>query len=410
MTAHRMSVPRARRIVVFCMPQQGHIQRTLAVIEALVSAGCSVHVFTGPLFAGAVTRGGGRFEDLYLEAEPDLVDPVSMPRPCRYVTFAAHQAPFIARRVAALQPDLLIYDTFAVIGRVVAKILHLPAINICAGHAMVPSRMLDALATDPGVTLSAACLSAVSLLYEVYGVADASPFSYIDGLSSQLNLYAEPEQFLSPSDHGAFAPLAFFGSLAASVLAGAAQGRTLGRRRPRVFISFGSVVWKYFASRAERRLVTIVDALTPLGVDITVSTGGFTLSPAVRHRLNHAAVRTMQWAEQWTVLQNSDVFVTHQGLNSTHEAIWHRVPMLSSPFLSDQPALAQRCHSLGLALPICDADAEDVDPAAVASQFHTVVHQSADFAERLTVARAWERETILGRPAIVDRVLALAAR
>ena len=48
------------------------------------------------------------------------------------------------------------------------------------------------------------------------------------------------------------------------------------------------------------------------------------------------------------------VFVTHHGLNSTHEAIYHRTPMLSYPFFGDQPYLANRCRDLGLSVPLVD--------------------------------------------------------
>lgn len=59
-----MSATAAPAIVLFCMPERGHVQRSLAVIEALATRGCSVQVFTGPDYAAAVQRAGGSFHDL----------------------------------------------------------------------------------------------------------------------------------------------------------------------------------------------------------------------------------------------------------------------------------------------------------------------------------------------------------
>ena len=55
--------------------------------------------------------------------------------------------------------------------------------------------------------------------------------------------------------------------------------------------------------------------------------------------------------DQWAVLGETDLFVTHHGLNSTHEAIFNRVPMLSYPFFWDQPGLAAKCQAFGIARP-----------------------------------------------------------
>jgi MGT family glycosyltransferase len=402
------TVPR-RRVVVFCMPQQGHVQRTLPVIEALHAGGHVVHVFTGAQYAAAVTAVGGRFEDLFLEGPLEAIDATSIPRPSRYVTFAAHRAKPVAQRVAALRPALLVYDTFAVIARVIADMLGLPAVNVCAGHAMVPSRMRRALRVDTQVQTSQPCHDAVTVLRDVYGLPNASPFSFVDGVSAHLNLYAEPPQFLPVIDRPEFAPLAFFGSLRAALAHTAPPARQAPARRiRRVFASFGSVVWHYFPERVESRLRSLAGGLSRLGVELLVSTGGESLTPATHEALLAAGARVERWVDQRAVLAETDLFVTHQGLNSTHEAIWHRVPMLSLPFFSDQPALAARCEALGLALPLGGADAETVPEALLAAQLRTFEHDAEAFAARLSEAHRWERDVIAARPTIVARMLALA--
>jgi MGT family glycosyltransferase len=51
---------------------------------------------------------------------------------------------------------------------------------------------------------------------------------------------------------------------------------------------------------------------------------------------------------QIEVLEHTDVFLTHCGMNSVNEALYAGVPMVAMPFLNDQPANAKRVVELGL--------------------------------------------------------------
>ena len=61
------------------------------------------------------------------------------------MTFAAHYAAPLLDEVARLAPAVIVYDTFAVIGRLVGRQLGVPYVNVCAGHAMTPARAVAAL-------------------------------------------------------------------------------------------------------------------------------------------------------------------------------------------------------------------------------------------------------------------------
>ncbi len=112
--------------------------------------------------------------------------------------------------------------------------------------------------------------------------------------------------------------------------------------------------------------------------------------------------------DQWSALKDADLFVTHHGLNSTHEAIFHLVPMLSYPFFGDQPAMAARCQSLGLAVALAGSPRAPLEAADVRRSIDTIAAEREAFRTRLSEARTWEIETIERREAVVDRMLALA--
>jgi UDP:flavonoid glycosyltransferase YjiC (YdhE family) len=156
-------------------------------------------------------------------------------------------------------------------------------------------------------------------------------------------------------------------------------------------------------------LEAISCACAGLDADVVIALGGHPLDAAARGTLERPNVAVRDTADQWTLLGEADLFLTHHGLNSTHEAIFHRVPMLSHPFFGDQPALARRCRELGLALPLAEPGTA-VEPGVVRAAIERAVTERATLAARLDTARTWELRTILERDAVVDRLLELAVR
>jgi len=142
------------------MPEEGHLRRLLPVVRGLHARGFDVHVFTHSRFVRQVVTAGGRFVDLFTAWPLEAADAESRPVPCRYVSFAGHYAADVLATVRPLRPSLVVYDTFAVIGRVIAAELGVPGINVCAGHNVDPAPFLRQLAADPRVAVAPACHAA----------------------------------------------------------------------------------------------------------------------------------------------------------------------------------------------------------------------------------------------------------
>lgn len=132
---------------------------------------------------------------------------------------------------------------------------------------------------------------------------------------------------------------------------------------------------------------------------------------ADRHGLSNVGFRQVtveRWVDRWRVLRDADAVVTHHGLNSTHEAIYNEVPMISYPFFSDQPALARRCRELGLAVPLAGAPRERVTAEGVESALAELSARAGPLRARLSELRGWERDVIAGRDSVLARISALA--
>lgn len=65
-----------------------------------------------------------------------------------------------------------------------------------------------------------------------------------------------------------------------------------------------------------------------------------------------ANVRLLSWLPQQDLLGHpkARLFITHCGLNSKQEAVYHGVPFIALPVFADQPLNAQKAESDGYAI------------------------------------------------------------
>ena len=123
--------------------------------------------------------------------------------------------------------------------------------------------------------------------------------------------------------------------------------------------------------------------------------------------LRRRTVRVESYVNQLEVLSEADLFITHHGLNSTHESIVHGVPMISYPFIADQPALAQRCQDFGLATQLTESPLDSVHPKHALAAINRIWDDRHRFGIRLDQARQWELKVIAARKQVLQRVLDL---
>jgi MGT family glycosyltransferase len=402
-------VASSRTVVVISSMRGSHIQRLLPMVAGLARRGLTVHVMTSAEARPQVEAAGADFFDLDARYPAEAIDSESFPPPLRLVSAAAAYAEPLIAEVGAFRPGLLLYDSFAVVAPLIARRLAIPYVGMRAGHAQVPARAIAAMRGDSRVVIGPACLAAVETLRDKHGMSDATPFSYHDGVSPYLNLYPEPPRFLAEDERPAFAPLAFVGSLGPELreaVSGAPPPWRRGRKL-RVYISFGSVIWWSYAGLAASAMTTLANALSHDDAEVLVSLGNHPLDAAARALIERPCVRVESFVDQWAVLKDADLFVTHHGLNSSHEAVFHGVPMLSYPFLADQPAMARCCQDLGLAVPLVETPRAPLTAGAIHRAVDEVMADRERFTARLAEARRWELEVMAGRDAVLDRMIAL---
>ncbi|MEV7225586.1 nucleotide disphospho-sugar-binding domain-containing protein [Polymorphospora sp. NPDC051019] len=121
--------------------------------------------------------------------------------------------------------------------------------------------------------------------------------------------------------------------------------------RPLVYLSFGTEVmdnlWHADPTTRDgvRRCVAGLAARWTRDVDVVFVTRGRPVLPT--YPANWAVHDRV---DQQRILSRADVFVTHGGSNSFHEALLARVPVVVVPFFGDQPLVARRAAELGVGI------------------------------------------------------------
>lgn len=400
-----------RRVVAFTVPGQGHVNRMLPLVAGLCEQGIPVDFFAHAWARPEIERTGARFIDLYANRPMMTPDSTSTPMALRAVSFAGYWGEDVVREIAPLEPSLILHDTFAVLGRIAAFHLKVPRVNMRAGHNLQPERALAALRAHPGLHISDACQAAVETLRTRHGVADASPFSFCVDDGADLNIYSEPPEFLLPEERAPFEPLEFFGSYWPADHAGPLPPDPFGPGAEdglKVYAGLGTAVWLECPDLAMMVLEIVADALaTYPNARGLITLGGKPVTPADLQRLSRANVRVEPAVDQTAVLRHASAFVCHNGLNSTHEAIIHEVPMLSVPFFGDQPQLAARCQALGLAVPLTPAPGVPPTVAGIHAALDRVQAEGPALRARLAQAHGWENAVMAQRPAVLRRIIDL---
>jgi MGT family glycosyltransferase len=341
-----------KRIVYFSFPAHGHINPTLPVVRELAARGQHVCYFGTPHFARAIAETGAEFHPY----TGRIRMPERGPGPFAQLSttletlleFCCAVLDGHLDAVRKLRPTHVMFDSFAPWGRMVARLLGLPAIasvpsilinrDIDARYGAGPERPPE----DPRLTPQWCARFRAQCHARLLGYRLPEPLAPPELLQTygELNLVYTSRLFQ---------PLAEFFDRRRFQFVGPCCDFRPGAPpfpferlddRPLVLISLGTVYGRqpHFLHRCTAEL-----ANGPW--QVAFSTGG---DPS----LADGAPRNFIVREslpQVDILRRAAAFVTHGGMNSVQEALYYGVPMVMVPQAADQFWISARTAELGAA-------------------------------------------------------------
>lgn len=335
------------RIAVVNVGAHGHINPTLAVCQGLVEEGAEVVYFAPEAFREVIEKTGARFElSPSLMTAPGATPPGSHPLALLAGKLAAEFSqtyPTLKAQLKALQPDLIIYDRFALAAGVIAAELGCRAAHFCPSYAMNeqfgPEALFRAAAAAGGAPPSE--MPRVQLEAEGRRYRELSVFEVFSGQEG-LNIVFMPRAF-QPAGESFDSSFVFVGPclMARTTRDCAAIPENFLKERPLLLISLGTVFnqWPAFFDMC-------IEAFSSSEWNVLIASGQQVAISELRK--TPPSIKIFPHIPQLEVLPHTLGFISHGGMNSTMEALSYGVPLLVVPQMPEQAMTARRLEELGL--------------------------------------------------------------
>ncbi|AKJ01213.1 MGT family glycosyltransferase [Archangium gephyra] len=363
------------KFLFFPMQAHGHVNPMLPVIQELVSRGDEVVVYVTREFEAAIRNTGASlrllddalglpasFAGLPMGGDGQAMKKV-MPLLMGVMRRSLHETPRLMEQARAERADCVVYDPMAPWGRAAAVMLGLPAAIFQTSFALTYSptikRALEAnmkgLPPPRALLAIARLLWTSEVLHWRHGLPRMSPRSAFTTVAD-LNLIPVTRQY--QPDVGNFDERFLF--VGPSVLPRNDRGDFPLEQlegKPVLLISLGTTPMNLRPDFYKACFEAFRDTRWQVVMACGKGLDPATLGPAP------ANVLVRQRVPQLEVLERARVFLTHGGMNSTMEGLWHGVPLAVFPQFGDQPLNASRVTELGLGATLSARDA--LDPKAL---------------------------------------------
>jgi MGT family glycosyltransferase len=351
------------RIAVLSVPAYGHLNPVLPIVRQLVQRGHEVTVFNETSFEPLMVATGARFSAyppvIHLEdfsrtlKDGDMIAWIEM--------ILGATGPLLSALTGPLRdepPDLLVFDGIAVWGEMLAAKLGLPSVAISTTF------MSDAFARTWGEvahdTLSIGRLIP-NFLWDVLRILPHGPLNVPHTLPlvprrGDVTLMLTSRAFHPPSRRRDEAHFVFVGCAIDPGTRRETFDFVQLDGRPLLYVSLGTL---HHGNAAF--FDTCIAAFRDFPGQVLISVGrGSDLSRYAGAPPNFIFAEAVP---QLAVLERTGVFLTHGGLNSVHESLWHGVPMVAVPQQIEQLNNAGAMQAAGAGL-VIDTEAKGGDVTA----------------------------------------------
>jgi UDP:flavonoid glycosyltransferase YjiC (YdhE family) len=329
------------KVLFLIQSAHGHMNPSLAIAKELVRRGERAIFFTIPEFRNAVEAIGAEYQPIpekfslghvvkehgiSMLNDPDKFMKLSL----QILQSQKEQAHELLEPLVRVEADLIVYDHMCVWAKELLKSLQIPSVAYFSSFAM----------TEDSVFMKqrARIVNDEAVMEKIREFFCAN-----DG----LNLVMIPKVF-QPDSESLGNHFAFVGPQITERPTQPDLGTTLDPDRPIMYISLGSILSN------TSFYVTCMEAFADTEWQVIMNVGPGTNIDSLEPTPNNFIIRN--FVPQLEVLKQSQVFITHGGMNSTMESLWYEVPPIVIPQSSDQPLVAERVKKLGLGMTLSPSD------------------------------------------------------
>ncbi|EJQ07128.1 macrolide family glycosyltransferase [Bacillus paranthracis] len=337
------------RVLFINTGSEGHINPTLQVVEELVSRGEEVVYFSIEAFRERIEKTGAivrtiddqRFIQAFLSGGRNY-----LPERINGLLYTADVIiPSVLEQIEGEHFDYMIHDSMFGCGRLIAQILKLPAINSCTSFAQDErsfEQMLDHLSKNIPLEIQDKIhkdfQNLTKGIAEKYNVEINSPYEVFCNPASLTIVYTIKE--FQPFGDTFDETYKFVGPSISSPVKNEDFDFTSIEEKSVVYISLGTVFnealdfYKLCMKTFENSEHTIV-----------MSIGNKTNISDLGEIPKNFIVKN--YVPQTKLLAYTKLFITHGGMNSTHEGLYNGIPLIVIPQSADQPVIAKQVENLG---------------------------------------------------------------
>ncbi|QDY82699.1 glycosyl transferase family 1 [Paenibacillus polymyxa] len=328
---------------------EGHINPTIRVVQELISRGEEVVYFSIEAFRERMEKTGAsvrtfddqKFIKAFISGGRDYL----LERINGLLLTADIVIPSVLEQIKGEHFDYIIHDSMFGCGRLLAQILKLPAINSCTSFAQtkesfnhIMEQFSNHVPTDIVKPIHDKFQNLTAMVKDKYGVEIHSSYEVFCNPAPLTIVYTTRE--FQPYGEAFNQTYKFVGPSISSRLTQENFDFTAIKGNNPIYISLGTVF-----NQAIDFYKLCFEAFGNTDHTIVMSIGNRTQISDLGEVPENFIVKNE--VPQTDILQYTKLFITHGGMNSTHEGLYYGVPLIVIPQSADQPVIAGRVADMG---------------------------------------------------------------
>ncbi|WP_416042992.1 macrolide family glycosyltransferase [Bacillus halotolerans] len=332
-----------KKVLILNFPAEGHVNPTLGITKAFADRGYDVHYISTEKYKERLEAVGAT---VHLHQDLLRITPIQVASPNGILDFlkihikTSLDILHVVKELSkSIQFDFVYYDKFGA-GELVRDYFNIPGISSSASF-LFDEEHLKILPLHPDsevpLQLDKECENLLAEMKETYGVSPKNLVQFMNN-KGELNVVYTSRYFQPESDRFGDECL-FIGPSFPKRAAKTDFPVEQLKDEKVIYISMGTVL-----DKTEEFFNLCIDAFSNFDGLVVIAAG----EKADLTKLKQAPENFIiaPYVPQLEVLEHSDVFITHGGMNSVNEGIHFNVPLVVMPHDKDQPMVAQRLSEL----------------------------------------------------------------